>query len=141
MKIETHLSPNCSEATFIVVDWKTKLVQDTWQESDESLDAEGIGSFISCIWEYLEKNASVVAHSNGNGFHPELLEILMDMHQKGIKMLERDSPAMNVMAEELLEANDGKYKEIIYKHMKSKVELLAEGFYGGKKNGTKTIGR
>ena len=137
MKIETHLSPNCSEATFVVVDWKNKQIHDTWEESSESIDADGVASFISCVWTHLQSGDEIVAHSNGNGFHPELLDALVELKKEGVTMIEQESPQMEAMADEIMEA-DGGYKEIIYKHTKSKVELLAEGFYGGKKRGTKT---
>jgi hypothetical protein len=139
MKIETWLSPNCSEATFVVVDWKNKQVLAAWQETNESVDADGIASFISCIWGHLKSGDDVASISNGNGFHPELLDALKELKQEGVIMVDQDSPQMKAMADDLMETDKG-YKEVIYKHTKSKVELLAEGFYGGK-NGTKTSGR
>jgi hypothetical protein len=136
MKIETHLSPNCSEATFVIVDWKNKRLIEAWQESNESIDADGIASFITQIWSQLNNSGSIEYTSNGNSFHPDLLEALKELKQEGVTMADVDSPEMKAMSEELLEAAKG-YKDIIYKHCKSKVELLAEGYYGGKKNGTK----
>jgi hypothetical protein len=131
MKIETHLSPNCSEATFVLVDWKKKRLIDAWQESNECIGPDGIASFISCIWNHLKHGKDVEYTSNGNSFHPALLEALKELRQEGITMADECSPEMKAMADEILESDKG-YKEIIYKHCKSKVELLAEGYYGGK---------
>jgi hypothetical protein len=57
---------------------------------------------------------------------------LKELKTEGVVMVDEDSPQMKAMAHDLLEANYGKYKDILYKHCKSKVELLAEGYYGGK---------
>jgi len=133
MKIETHLNPNCSEATFVVVDWNKKRVLETWEESNESICTDDIASFISCVWRWMKnKNAEVTYTSNGNSFHPDLLNALKELKTEGVVMVDEDSPQMKAMAHDLLEANYGKYKDILYKHCKSKVELLAEGYYGGK---------
>jgi hypothetical protein len=121
------------------VDWKKKQILDTWEESSESTDVDGIASFISCVWEWLrDKNVNIEVKSNGNGFHPEILDALTELKSEGVVMPKEDSPELQKMAEEILNSDGNNYKELIYKNLKTKVELMAEGYYGGKKRGPKS---
>lgn len=139
MKIETHLSPNCSEATFVVVNWKTRKILDHFDESNECCDESQIADFLKYIWPYvINPNASIeISPNSGNSFHPEILEALNKLHRKGVILphTDKDGKLLEEIGKDLIEAcgDSIDYEKIIMSHLKSKVELMAEGFYGRKK--------
>ena len=83
MKIETHLSPNCSESAFVVVDWNSKKIVTAYDFSSDSIEAEEVSDFISEIQGYIADGHSVeqLDSKSGDGFHPALVETLQDFKE------------------------------------------------------------
>ena len=130
MKIETYLSPNCSEATFAIVNWN-KHTLETFNESNENADTENIMSFLNLCWDSLSNGDDVVlTEDNGNGFHPDMMDAIKAIWKPDTKFKITDEKAMS---DELCADSGNNVEQIIRKYMKSKVELLAEGYYGGKR--------
>lgn len=133
MKIETHLSPNCSEATFVIVDWKHKKIINSFQEASDSCAEDSMLNFIEyCNKELGKGNNIEVTENQGNNFHPKVLDAIVSLRKKGVK-LDFTGKNTKAMFEELCQTNCNE-EDVLLRYTKSKVELLASGYYGRKKN-------
>jgi len=135
MKIETHLSPNCSESAFVVVDWKSKRIITSYDFASDGIEEGEIRDFISEIQGYIADGYSVeqLNTKSGDSFHPALVATLQEFKEKGLIIDTKNKKRMEALGKELLELEkiDNTY-ETMLKHTSSKVELLAKGYYGRK---------
>jgi hypothetical protein len=131
MKIETHLSPNCSEATFVIVNWKKKQILDTFEMTSECGDCEEAW-FIKSIDEYARKKDVSITEgkNNGDSYHPEIIEAI-EANVKAGRQLNMDEDTINRLLAENTNTSDD-IKTMITKLYMTNAEALAAGLYGGK---------
>ena len=137
MKIETQLNPNCSETTFVILDWDKKELIDTLRENSGSVDVDMTISFIDAMEDYVKKGYSIEEVNNqGNGWHPAMLEIVRRMVKEKVKI---DSEKLGTFISDYNgELGTQEAYDECMASMKTKAELFAAGYYGKKKKGGKS---